>query len=563
MRPTTLIPRVFAGAAITAVAGTSFALSAQAATETMNPFDVNAGFTIVSQSDLVLENAELEGSVAAFGTISAGSKDSYPVIHDAAGQPDYLVPLIDGLPVRILAERFAGTGSFQVTNRDDSGTITADSPEANATVKLAHTSTLTGSPRGGGTGAAVGGDFLRIDNGEGTSEQGLIDLSAVPYTDNDLDPYSTQRSSVADYFEQLDEQVATANTCLNTLYTDPSVGNSVVVTGTDGTVQASGFALDRPNIINYEDIAGSVIKLDNAAGYEPTSSAPLIVRIPAGTTSIGELRFEGWSADQSADQAFARYIMLDMSDVTGAVTIDGLTMGSIWAPYATINFSSGTTTNGQWFAKEVSASGGGEIHHHAFAGAIPCASTVPEPEPSVSAEPTPEPSVSAEPTPEPSVSAEPTPEPSVSAEPTPEPSVSAEPTPEPSVSAEPTPEPSVSAEPTPEPSVSAEPTPEPSVSAEPTPEPSVSAEPTPEPSVSAEPTPEPSVSAEPTPRPSPESGVEAENGGFNEGDTVGSSTSHSLSETGSEAIRGALIAAALVFAGTLFVLLALRRERLK
>src|SRR5690625_7815152 len=75
------------------IAGTSLGgLSpALAASETFNPFDINNGFTVVSQGDAVLSNGEIEGSIAAFGTISTTNQNGYPVVHNAAGEADYTV----------------------------------------------------------------------------------------------------------------------------------------------------------------------------------------------------------------------------------------------------------------------------------------------------------------------------------------------------------------------------------------------------------------------------------------------------------------------------------------
>lgn len=44
---------------------------------------------------------------------------------------------------------------------------------------------------------------------------------------------------------------------------------------------------------------------------------------------------------------------MDLSDVTGIVSIDGLTMGAIWAPGVNLVYNSNVTTNGQWFAGTV------------------------------------------------------------------------------------------------------------------------------------------------------------------------------------------------------------------
>src|SRR5699024_9632858 len=65
------------------------ATAAPAAPTTFNPFAVNNGSTIVAQGDATLDNVELEGSVAAFGSIASGDPDGFPVIHHAAGSADY------------------------------------------------------------------------------------------------------------------------------------------------------------------------------------------------------------------------------------------------------------------------------------------------------------------------------------------------------------------------------------------------------------------------------------------------------------------------------------------
>ena len=106
------------------------ATAAPAAPTSFNPFAVNNGFTIVAQGDAVLDNAELEGAIAAFGSIASGKPNGFPMVHQAAGHGDYSVPLIDETPVRILAGEFVGDGAFDVVNRDDSGTIDPGSPEA-------------------------------------------------------------------------------------------------------------------------------------------------------------------------------------------------------------------------------------------------------------------------------------------------------------------------------------------------------------------------------------------------------------------------------------------------
>lgn len=394
------------------------AAPAQAASSTFNPFDVNQGFTVVTKGDAHLNNSEFEGSIAVLGSISSGNQNGYTMIHQAAGTPDYVVPTVDGVPVRILADRFVGSGGFDLSNRDDSHTISPTSPEATAVAKLADITGLTGSARGGGSGPASGTDFLRVTNTAG----GILDFKTVPYQGSSLGMLKTEHSSAAAYFGDLDAKVARTNQCLASLY-DPAlaVSNQVAVANDGGMVYVSGFATDRPNVLDYGQIAGKTIKMDRADGYRPTATAPLIIRVAPGTSSVGQLRFEGWSAQRGAQQDLARYILLDLSQVTGAVSVDGLELGAIWAPQANLNFSSGITTNGQWFAQNLTTAGGGEIHHHSFLGELPCAGG-----PVVPVEPTPTETTPTEPTPTETTPTEPTPTETTPTEPTPTPTLDPE-----------------------------------------------------------------------------------------------------------------------------------------
>ncbi|MDI9913868.1 VaFE repeat-containing surface-anchored protein [Rhodococcus sp. IEGM 1379] len=235
---------------------------------------------------------------------------------------------------------------------------------------------MTGSARGGGSGNAAGRDFLRVTN----PSTGILDLKTVPLAGSDVSNYKTAQSSVAAYVPDFNTRVAQTNTCLASMC-EPGLGltNPVKVDDQGGMVYVADFAADRPNVVDYADIAGKTVKMDRAGGYKPSAGAPLVVRVAAGTTDLGQLRFEGWSAQADAQQSLARYILLDLSAVSGDVTINGLELGAIWAPNANLNFNSGITTNGQWFAKNVTTAGGGEIHHHTFGGKLPCGdeSTVP------------------------------------------------------------------------------------------------------------------------------------------------------------------------------------------
>src|SRR5690606_38942101 len=97
------------GLAVAMVAAGSVVLMppAQAAVTTINPFAGGEGFTVVALGDAELGNGEIEGSIAVTGTISA-AKENYPIRHQAAGSGDYTIPVVDGMPTRVLAGAFGG-----------------------------------------------------------------------------------------------------------------------------------------------------------------------------------------------------------------------------------------------------------------------------------------------------------------------------------------------------------------------------------------------------------------------------------------------------------------------
>ncbi|WP_185975619.1 collagen-binding domain-containing protein, partial [Tessaracoccus rhinocerotis] len=338
---------------------------ARAATEYFNPFDVNGGFSILAQGDVTLGNGELEGSVAATGAINS-SKQNYPVLHHVGGMADYEVPRIDGVPVRILANEFAGVPAGEPAIEQTNSGAVPGSPEDLASAKFVVTDNLRGSARGS--------NFLRVTN----DDSGVLDLTKVSYSDDAIAALKTDRASVGAYFPDMDQRIAAASQCLAGYVPGNDQVNFPTLSGDPLTL--GGWASDRPNVINYDDIEGAnVVKPE---GYFPTADAPLVIKFPAGTTEIGVLNFEGWSAS-GAQQAYARHIILDLSDVTGTVRFGDHEMGAVWAPNANLHFTGSRSTNGQWVSQDftTTAGSGGELHHHTFAGLLPCGETDETPEP--------------------------------------------------------------------------------------------------------------------------------------------------------------------------------------
>lgn len=355
--------RTAAGAvAAFVIAGAVLAASpAQAATTDINPFASSNGFTIVANGDASLGNGELEGSIAVTGALSSTS-GNYPILHQVAGSAAYTVPTVDGQPVRVLAGSFTGTGNFDLTNSN----APAGSAEEAAIAKLVSTSGLTAGARGGGVGPAAGRDFTRLTAPTG----GVLDLKALPWNSStSLSTVKTVQSSVADYVDV--DGYDAVSTCLADTY-DTDLVNMVDANVSGGLAMPGPFATDRPNVLDYADIAGTTIKQDNFAGYLPTAEAPLIIRVAAGTTTVSTVNIEGWSAGLGQQQGLASYIMFDLSAVTGPVTIDGVELGAIYAPNADVTFTGSRTHNGQWITGSFTSQGGGELHHYLFLGSIPC-----------------------------------------------------------------------------------------------------------------------------------------------------------------------------------------------
>src|SRR5699024_12599347 len=83
----------------------------------------------------------------------------------------------------------------------------------------------------------------------------------------------------------------------------------------------------------------------------PSTDAPLIIRVNSPTDTIGPVNIQGWSANNDREQDYSRYILLDASQATSPLTIDGLELGAVWAPGIDVEFTGSRSTNGQWLAQ--------------------------------------------------------------------------------------------------------------------------------------------------------------------------------------------------------------------
>lgn len=352
----------------------------------VNPFAGNRGFTLLSLGDVGLNNLEFEGSVAAFGAAStvrisgplSPNIDGYPIVHHSAGSPDYSVPLIDGEPVRLLADRFEGApgSTISITPEDVSGTLDPASPEALASAKLVRTSGLRGEAVADPYGEASVDPFLRLHS----AESAMLNLKATDARAATVADIATEQDTIGAYFPGLAEETAAVEACLAGLYAlDADAVTELTVTSRGpGSVTVSGAVTDRVNVLNYEDVRGSEVRFD-AAGWEPSVRAPLVIRVPAGTTHYQDVTFAGWQAHTGPQQALARNILVDMAAVdsreSGPVTIRNAPFGSVWAPNVDVIAQIDDSALGQWYVGSVDLSQSGEFHHQSFTGSLPCAAS--------------------------------------------------------------------------------------------------------------------------------------------------------------------------------------------
>ncbi|RNE48263.1 hypothetical protein C5L39_10445, partial [Corynebacterium alimapuense] len=373
---------------VTGVVAVGSPASAQEATDeevcvAFNPFDYpgdDNGFTVVGTGDVTLGNSELEGSVAAFGSIQSGLS-SYPVVHYKAGNDQYEVPIIDGKPVRILADHFIGTNSFDISNAGSpSGNVHAQ----NAGAKLVDVDGFTYLAR-----SATDDDpgYLRANNGEGDLEQGNLELKA--WVPDDSGNLKTDENSVGDYFNGdnlLSGHQESVNDDLDSFFaSEPGSGTANVPTlnvGTNSTT-ITDLQLDgsgKPNVIELPigykaDSSGNSIDQNFdidlvGASASDLKNNPLIIRFPASTERVGNINF---TVNGSTDHTLSHGILFDFSNLDGDITYGDVADGAVWAPGKNLDVVGSTSLNGQWFANDIDTSGSsGELHHYDFGGGGDC-----------------------------------------------------------------------------------------------------------------------------------------------------------------------------------------------
>ena len=336
----------------------------------LNPFGMNGGFTVYAREDLRLDNDETEGSLAAGDMVTRVGGGQYAIAHIIAGTGDYVLPTVDGDPTRLLMGRFDPTseGIIGVTS---AGTT---EPALLGDMKVVE--------RSGPFTPFARGNFLRYGTDptnpdrepliEATHQQFPQDAAfpAGAAGNGSIYTVDTSAQAVASYVERNRQATYTdAASCLAGV-ADPTlgVGNRVTVAQDAGDrVVLSPLSGSQPNVIDYAAVSKASL-IQFSPGQTPGVLNPLVIRVPAGTTTVSAAR-----VDPVGARSHSRYILWDLSAVTGSVTVKAAQSridGSIYAPEANVTVDA-SPLDGQVIGRNVTLQGG-EVHSYLFASTIAC-----------------------------------------------------------------------------------------------------------------------------------------------------------------------------------------------
>lgn len=339
-----------------------------------NPLEGTSDFTVLSFGDLELGNHEIEGSVAAGGDVSVSS-GPFNIIHSAAGSSDYVLPTLNGAPVRLVAggtfdSAASGTQRIQVSSGG------ARLPAQQGQIRLGSTATVSVSGRGAGVCVQqVGVSDCSVP----ALEQSAFAQSVSSVTD--ASAYSTLVSS-DDENALIQWSAAIAGGQL--------VNTHEVAWPADLSNPMNGIAVTLvPNTVNVLNVApgdlpATAWKLA-FAGAVPSADTTFIINIVgAGDGAVVHLPMEtigAYSAPgSSTNNAFARYMLWNIDQSAGhSVKLDGdgIVPGSVLAPRSVLETGpSKTLIEGQVVGADLRLRHSGEVHHYSFLGELELASVV-------------------------------------------------------------------------------------------------------------------------------------------------------------------------------------------
>ncbi|MCH3975879.1 MAG: hypothetical protein LKF49_09160 [Bifidobacterium tibiigranuli] len=309
----------------------------------------------MAQGNLVLNNSHNQSAMAAFGTFTNAHQNN-----GNARMGSEAVPTIDGVPLRLLAQKFAGgNGLFEVTQDY---------------VKFGDISNLklvNASP-----------GAVQINNYSGNVNR----INVNQLQNAQLSDFSTKQSPVSGYFTKLNSNITATNQCLAGMYSLPEA-NQVTYASSYGNGSIQGFTNGKVNYLNWSNnISGTPIysilsptgtNLANNNGA-PSTNSPLVIKVPSGTTTINDpLDFLNGKSDTPGQSTS---VLWDLSQVTGTVTFNNFQGGAIYAPNANLALNIQFSVNSQILGKDItvtSSSDGEEVHQLNFLPNLPCGQTTP------------------------------------------------------------------------------------------------------------------------------------------------------------------------------------------
>ncbi|MCI1834523.1 MAG: hypothetical protein LKI78_06820 [Bifidobacterium tibiigranuli] len=297
----------------------------------------------MAQGNLVLNNSHNQSAMAAFGTFTNAHQNN----NGNARMGSEAVPTIDGVPLRLLAQKFAGgNGLFEVTQDY---------------VKFGDISNLKL--------VATGPGAVQINNSSGNANR----INVNQLQNAQLSDFSTKQSPVSGYFTKLSTNIAATNQCLAGMYSLPEA-NQVTYASSYGNGSIQGFTNGKVNYLNWSNsVSGSI------GNITPSPNSPLVVRVPSGTTTIND-PFAGVLNGKSDPSGPSTSVLWDLSQVTGTVTFNNFQGGAIYAPNANLALNIQFSVNSQILGKDItvtSSSDGEEVHQLNFLPNLPCGQTTP------------------------------------------------------------------------------------------------------------------------------------------------------------------------------------------
>ena len=370
--------RVAAAAAVVVAAAGAIATTSAPATAASlvgNPLAGAAGFTVVSYGDAELSNHEVEGSIAVGGTVSVRTgQGPYNLIHKAAGNADYVLPVFDGEPVRLVVGGFDRASSTQSIRVASGGYTDAATQLGRMTI---------GSTTG--VGIASRGSGVCVQAPSTTDCSGaVIEQSAAPQTL----AWTVQPSA----FDTLVTPAARAR--MAEWSAGISAGRVV------GAAQATLGSTAQPmNGVDVTLVSGKVNVLDVAAadlpstawklrfpGAKPSATTPLVINVvaPNGGSVVAPMETIGAydAPGGSNDNNYARYMLWNIDQPAGStvyISGDGIIPGSLLAPASHVitgltgpadTSADKTLIEGQIVVASLQLRNSGEVHHYGYSATL-------------------------------------------------------------------------------------------------------------------------------------------------------------------------------------------------